>query len=245
MEFDRCFRNDGDDTRPESECWLDIRHNAGFNQQAETLLDEVKQVQAELRQSQDRMIQVELAMIDQRRHPLDYKVELPLIRTDADYQSPIESKFSPEFYEKMAGLIAEPEVRALSLSVGDFQCLKLGCIEQRKRSSEDPLQMARDWYLSLGIGTDAVLDGWNAEALIFSEGLGYGDMLVLQHGVYDGLLRKGKFRQLLCQQDAGELEGYRRVTGPGWVLYEDLMPIEEIDKWCGMRFLKSAWSRKK
>lgn len=241
-DFDRCFSWDYDDTTPESDCWLTARGGQSFKDWAGELFAEVKAAQASLRESTDLLIRTELACLDLRRHAYDFHASTPLELTRPDYRSRVEPSFSPGFYEKLRELLNRAEVTCVSFLVSDYQAIRLAFVQQRLRSSPDPLTRANRWPICLSTDESQGPAAWNAESLVFSEGIGFGFLLVASHAP-DFYLNSGRFRWLLCAQDGGEFPGYRRTAGDDWCLYEDLSSEEEFSKKSeGRRWmLKETW----
>jgi|GEM_PF-6709934 len=241
-DFDRCFYWAYDDTTPESDCWLTAREGQSFKDWAGELYAEVKAAQASLRESTDLLIRTELACLDLRRHAFDYHAQTPLELTRPDYQSRVKPCFPHGFYEKLRELLGRPEVTCVSFLVDDYQATRLALMQQRLRSSPDPLTRANRWPICIFTEKSQGAATWNAESLVFSEGIGFGFLLVADH-VPDPYLNSGRFRWLLCARDAGEFPGYRRTPGEDWCLYEDLSSEEEFAKESeGRRWmLKEAW----
>lgn len=228
-EFDRCFYWAYDDTTPESTCWLTAREGQSFRDWADELFSEVAKAQAAIRQSTDPLVRTELARLDQKRHAYDYDAKTPLELTLPEYRSPVKPCFRPGFYEKLRGLLDRPEVTCASFMFNDYQAVRLAYLQQRLRSSPDPLTRANRWPLCISAGKVYGTVAWNGEALIFSEGVGFGFLLISGY-VPEHLLNCGRFRWLLCSKDEGDLPGYRRTAGDGWQLYEDLSSEEEFAK---------------
>lgn len=241
-DFDRCFYWACDDTTPESSCWLTAREGQSFKDWASELYAEVKAVQDSLRASTDLLIRTELACLDLRRHAYDFDASTPLELTRPDYRSRVKPCFTPGFYEKLRELLGRAEVTCVSFLVDDYQATRLAFVQQRLRSSPDPLTRANRWPICISAEKSQGAAPWNAESLVFSEGIGFGFLLIANHAP-DYYLNSGRFRWLLCARDAGEFPGYRCTAGEDWCLYEDLSSEEEFSKKSeGRRWmLKETW----
>lgn len=229
-EFDLCFYWAMDDTEPESRCWLPEREGSSFKTWAEELFAKIQAAQLTLRQSTDVLVQTELALMDKHCHHLDYKTHLPFELTRPDYESPVKPRFSQAFYDKLRELIALPEVNCFSFIGEDYQVLRLVFTQQRLRfTPEDPLSTANTWPISVLADNVYGLGHWNAQALVHSDGIGYGYLMACKG---EGSRRPplGKMRWLLCETGEHEIPGFRRTLGDGWCLYQDLSSEEEFAK---------------
>jgi hypothetical protein len=228
-EFDRCFYWAYDDTTPESNCWLPAREGQTFKDWADELFAKVKTAQAAVRESADVLVKTELARMDLKRHAFDYDAKTPLELTRQDYRSRVTPCFGPGFYEKLRELLGRSEVTCVSFLVEDYQAVRQAFMQQRLRSSPDPLTRANRWPICILADKVYGTKAWNGEIQIQSEGIGFGFLLVSTHAS-DHLLNCGRFRWLLCAKDAGNLAGYRHTAGDDWHLYEDLSSEEEFAK---------------
>lgn len=227
-EFDRCFYWAWDDTKPESQCWLPEREGPAFKKWAEELFAGVKTAQLAVQQAQDILIQIELAQMAATCHYRDYEAATPFEITPPDYESPVKPRFSQAFYDKLSELIRRPEVNCFSFIGEEYQVLRLAFTEQRLRfKSDDPLLPANSWPISILADFVHGLRDWNAQAQVYSEGIGYGYLMVCPgEGSRRPLM--GRMRWLLCETGENEVPGFHRSSGDGWCLYQDLSSDEEF-----------------
>lgn len=228
--FDQFFFWCGDDTDPEAECWLRTREGNLFREWVIRRYAQITQAQEILRGSDDPLIQYEIQAIHRVQHPYDYEAERPFSLTGDDYSTITLPKRTPGYYEKLLEVLASPEVQSVACrGDDDFQTIRLMCAEQRKRA-EAAGKPPRD-VLPISILSDGIsaIAAWQAWIRVYWEGLGYGDLWVEQQylgtSVKD-LVERYERRKLLffLYEDQGEIQGYQRTLGNGWVLYRDQDP---------------------
>jgi hypothetical protein len=234
-QFDQFFFWCWDDTEPEDECWLRAREGATFKAYATRLFTQVRETQATLRDSDDPLIQQELRALQAVDHPYDYEANTPFILTHSGYVSPTIHKRSPGYYAQLRELLARPDLRAVAYRGDeDFQTIRLLCTEQRRRAEalgKRPVEGLALCLLSDGV---PAVTAWQAFVVYYSEGLGYGDLFIDQtdHSVSlkDLVEKHGRrWHWLLSYQDEGEIRGYQRTIGDGWICYEDQDPGQDYD----------------
>ena len=227
MAFDDLFWWCGDDTEPEDECWLRVREGAIFKAYAQRLFSQVRTAQAALEASDDVLIRYEIRALQAMTHPYDTDAHLPFAQTPPFYVSPTRPQRTSEYYHQLQALLAQPEIRSVAYRGDeDFQTVRLLCTEQRRRAEalgKRPVDGLPICLLSDGV---PAATAWQAFVVFYSEGLGYGDLFINQTNHCVGL--KALVEQYhrrshwsLCYQDEGEIDGYQRTCGPGWVCYED------------------------
>lgn len=231
--FDRFFFWCGDDTEPEDECWLRTREGNAFKELAIRFYARITQAQEDLRRGDDPLIQQEIQTLQALRHPYDYEAEIPFLLTSDRYESPTVLKRSAGYYDKLRELLVLPEVQSVACrGDNDWQTIRLICAEQRKRAKAvgKPL---RD-VLPISILSDGIssIAAWQAWVRFYWEGLGYGDLWVEQQYLgtsIKDLVEKHERRKLLffLDEDQGEIQGYQRTIGEGWVLYRDQDPDQD------------------
>ena len=178
-DFESFFRWDRDDTSEESVCWLTARESIEFLDYGRTLFDRVRGAQAELRRSDDLLIQVELAAMDSFQHAYDLAGKLPMERTYPDYMTPTTAKRSAAFYEKLIEVVARPEVHSVAARDDkDYQTMRILCTEQRRRAIRTGNPVGDDMSLCVVSDHFPGFENWQAKVACSQEGLGYGDLLL-------------------------------------------------------------------
>lgn len=228
--FDTLFWWDIDVTPPESACWLPVREGKRFRDFAKELFSRVKAAQAALRASEDILIQAELAAIDEHSHHRDFEVRCPFELTDQTYVSPTTPKRSKAYYEKLREVMSKPEVVCVAVRGDeDYQTLKAVLSEQRRRAICRGNRVGEDMPVSILCDGFPCGDDWGSRFVHCGEGIGYGDLFVevqrLGSSIMDLVERHGMPRRyFLTHRDEGEIQGYIRSAGDGWVLYEHAVP---------------------
>lgn len=230
VKFDSLFYWCGNDTTEDSEAWLKTREGKNFAAFGDGLFDRVRAVQATLRSSGNVLIQTELDALDHHLHHHDHDTEPPYELTTSEYQSPTLPKRRPAYYEKLAELLARPDVRMMSsLGDEDYQTLRMIAEAQRRRALANGKTVCE--ALPFHILTDGVpsLRRWNASFLGWQEGLGYADLLLdgdRSRGFSFFTKRPGDAWRLALTHRSGvpEIPGFTKTEGDGWVLYEDKRP---------------------
>lgn len=235
--FDAFFEGYWEDTDPEESCWLMARRGAAFRQFAVGCLVQVREAQGRLRWAHDPLIRHEISQIDSGEHLYEHRTSTPFQITRRDEPPPARQEFDAGYYKKLKELLLLPEIRSVACrSLGDYETVRLFCTEQRERA--DRCRQPPGRALVINIIADRVIDtdAWDAHVRWHSEGLGYGDLFV-EHG-FGGYSIKELVEEhhrisspfILTTRETGEaigeIEGYSREAGDGWVLYRTLHPKE-------------------
>ncbi len=236
MVFDDLFWWCGDDTEPEDECWLRARKSATLQASTRRWFDRIRAAQTALEASDDVLIRHEIRALQAMTHPYDTDAHLPLVRTPPFYVSPTRPQRTPAYYHQLQTLLTRPAVRCVACRGDqDFHTLRLVGTEQRRRAeTTGQLPVAS---LAISVLSDGVpaMTAWQAVVVFYSEGLGYGDLYVDQPdrgASLKDLVEKHHRRShwFLTWQDAGEIDGYQRTCGAGWVCYEDQDPDRDYEQ---------------
>lgn len=218
-----------DETSPESVCWLREREGGNFLEFGRQLFQRIQQAQQEILKTDDLLIRAELTAIEALQHCHDMDAQPPFELTTPDYQSPTIPKRTTAYYDKLRELLATSEVLSVSVRGDeDFQTLRLICLEQRRRALDTGRPIGHDMPLHVISDHFPSFARWSAKVACWQEGLGYGDLMLDGYKWncdYTELLR-WKRRQLLAltHRSGGDIEGYQRTSGEGWVLYHDIRP---------------------
>lgn len=216
------------DMGKESAAWCPARNGKTFLRWGDELFNKVRLAQHDLRASKDVLVMTEVEAIEHLEHRYDSDASPPFKLTPPDYISPTQPTRSPAYYAKLAELLKRNDVRMVS-SAGDddFQTLKHVCLEQRYRaiSNGSDVHLALPFHLS----SDGVtyLKCWKASHLCWEQGLGHADLFIDGNNAR-GLASMNDWpsgpRRLVFthQTNIGEIEGFRREQGDGWLFFEDL-----------------------
>lgn len=224
LKFDEMFYPNWD-TEPEEDAWLEMRNGDKLKEFVEQCFKQVKEVQRELRSSYDALIQNTIKLIDEGKHPYDYQpnISYTLIRHD---QKPIKlHRFCENYYLKLIELLANPKINSVACrDSDDYQTIRLCCSEQIRRVNQDGVSL--DDFKLCALGDSPMdVDAWGAQLTWYIEGLGYGDLFIQQERDYgtpikqlaESRLKSRPF--IYCCKDEGDIAGYQREIGDGWVLY--------------------------
>lgn len=213
------------DADPEENSWLQMRHGEEIKAIAESCFERFKQAQSALRSSDDLLIQNTINLMDYGHHPYDYK---PTIHhtLQGNHSTPHNfNRFSNGYYLKLVEMLSNPEIKSVAYRDGnDYQTLRLCCTEQIRRVVQDGLSV--DDFKIAAIGDEPLdADAWGARIYWYSEGLAYGDLFIQQENSYGYPLKRlveeaGRIRPFLfCYKDEGDISGYEKEAGDGWMLY--------------------------
>lgn len=227
--FDGLFWGDGWDDEPDDVPWLLWRGRATSQEFVEACLEIVRFAQSALRHSNDSLIRHEIAFLDRFKHESDYLDSPPTNLTDTDYSSPVIPGCEPGLYAKLKELVARPEVTTVSFrGEPDHQLFRILCREQQTRREEPGAVPVEICAL---VNAPPAVSSWGATVTFMEEGLRWGVLHVERANRFGGPLRellsdrlpKSSRHLLLLDRDEGEITGYRRHGGTGWMLYERIV----------------------
>lgn len=233
------------DIDQEDEAWLYLRNGDELKAFVESCHAQIQQAQIALRSSDDVLIRNAIKLLDAGKHKYDYAPNIPFNRSrnDVEIHSSHSHRHSENYYRKLIEVLAMPEIKSVAYRDGnDFQTIRLCCNEQVSRVHEHGLSV--DDYKICAIGNMKVdVASWGAEVLFYEEGLGDGDLFIQQENDYGTpvkqlieVYRRRHPAYIICIKDEGEITGYQREIGNGWVLYRaqsdasDLPVINTNDK---------------
>lgn len=227
--FDGFFLAAGEDTEPEDGCWLHFRKSARFKKHLRDLFERVRAVQQGLRNCSDPLIRHVIELMDTSSHPWDTSPHTQWWRTPSDYASRTKPQRSVEYYAKLRELLARPDITSVRLfEHDDYQTERLVCAEQRTRANATGQITFEALPICLFAKQDAGSPGWGEKIVIFHEGAGYGTLVIVE-SPEDGAFFKRMAEErercekyLLFHAGAMDIDGYRRMDGPGWTLLEDM-----------------------
>lgn len=224
LVFDDLFFENWD-AAPEENAWFQMRHGEVIKATAESCFERFKQAQLALRSRDDLLIQHTINLIDAEHHPYDYKPTIHHTLQGNDHAPYNFHRFSEGYYLKLAEMLSNPVIKSVAYRDGnDYQTLRLCCNEQIRRTKQEKLSI--DVFRISAIGDEPLdADAWGARIYWYSEGLAYGDLFIQQENSYGYPLKRlveeaGRIRPFLfCYKDEGDISGYEKETGNGWVLY--------------------------
>jgi hypothetical protein len=246
--FDNLFHWDGDDTTPESHCWLQFRAQSYWETTAVKLLSWVKERQNNLRSSPDWLIQREIGSMDRGIHRRDFiaDIERRCLATSLNQDS---GSLPACVHLLIDELVTRHNVQSVSAPYKDFKLWRRLCMEQLRRADQTGYSPEEAFPLS---GPDGGLwhvpfEDWGADVHIPYEGICMADLYIKPDWRRDSLERDSEGGQLvrifssfgyevssgqvchyvLTPDDLGELKcAARTEVGEGWILYQSKQPYE-------------------
>jgi hypothetical protein len=227
LKFDDMFYPNWD-ADPEENVWLQMRHSDNLKAFIECCYEQVKQAQQNLRSSYDVLIQNTIRLMDEGNHPFDYRPNTPFTMMRHDWKPHKLSHFSENYYLKLVELLSNPSINSVACrDSNDYQTIKLCCAEQLRRVMHDGVSL--DDFELCALGDSPIdVDAWGAQLTWYSEGLGYGDLFIQQEMSYGtpikALVEAGRISTpfIYCCKVEGDIDGYQREIGDGWVLYTQI-----------------------
>lgn len=226
--FNALFHWAGDDTEPEDEAWLNQTKMPAMREFADTLLGQIRLAQSQLGWSAP-LIEHEISRIHAGKHPYDYR-EAPRLAPAWATPGPGPAHFTEDFYKQLKKIVAMPEVLSVSCRfLDDYRLYCILCTEQIRRAKKYDLPPGRAMVISALADFVVDTEPWGAKVWFYSEGLGYGD-LHIEGGARPGNSLKALYQSghrrlgpyVLAAADQGDLEGYEKEIGDGWVRYSAL-----------------------
>lgn len=214
------------DIDQEDEAWLYKRNGEELKAFVESCYAQIQQAQIALRSSEDVLIRNAIKLLDAGIHPYDYVPTIPFCQSRNDVEAYNLHHHSENYYRKLIEVLAMPEIKSVAYRDGnDFQTIRLCCNEQISRVHKHGISV--DDFKICAIGNMKVdVASWGAKVLFYEEGLGDGDLFIQQEKDYGTPLkqlievkRRIYSPYIICTKDEGEITGYQREIGNGWVLY--------------------------
>ena len=226
-QFNRLFFWSGDDTDPESEAWLRYRESPPIQAFAMQVLSVAQGAQSTL-EAEDVLLRHVASRIRSQEHAYCY-----LDREDAKQKSreaaPKADRHTQGFYDTLGELLRDDELRSVAYrGPGDYRVMRMMATEQRRRANLSGKKPSDTLHLTAAVGDRINNEAWESEIWFTDGGTAAGDLYVQgvrwEPGRLKGLIEEhhiapGKY--ILSMQDEGELAGYVRQFGDGWVLYGD------------------------
>lgn len=214
------------DIEDDDKAWLYAREGDGLKAFVESCYARVQQVQLALRSSNDLLVQNAIKLLDTGKHHYDYAPTIPFYRSRNDVEMYGLHRHSEKYYRKLMEVLALPEIKSVAYRDGnDFQTIRLCCNEQIRRVYA--YGQSVDDFKICAVGNIKVdVESWGAKVSFYDEGLAGGDLFIQQEKDYGTPLkeliednRRVSSACMLCIKDEGEIAGYQREIGEGWVLY--------------------------
>jgi len=229
-EFDQLFYWAGDDTEPEDEAWLSGKDRPAVRAFAQQLLAAAGAARDRLVWG-DPLARYALERVRADEHPYAYIPRASAIRLGQEH-APNPPTHSDAFYKQLESLLRDPELVSVAYRAdGDHRVLRSMASEQRRRATATGHQPGVALHLSALCNQRISNDDWGSEIWFYEEGLGHGDLFVEGGGLGGAPIkalvqRHGRVpgRCILSVVDEGDINGFEREAGDGFVLYRKQAP---------------------
>ena len=235
-EFSKTFFYQFDDTCDSDRVWLNYLDSDEYQELVSDCFARVLMYQSQLSTlHNDYLLQKELQLIKENKHPLDFAVELErhdnsksLFNKDSDEQA-------DAFFEFLAELIKKTDIKSVSCPYGGFRLWRILVNEQMLRADKqgNPPQEALALYGSdEGIGDFVEPSHWGGYVHLPYEGMCEADLVFLpswrvfrqEHAGEDGSLAKAtmlgcKYLLSFKYRDLGDLACAQKQEVGEWILY--------------------------
>jgi len=224
-QFDALFYWCEDDTSDEDSAWLGKIERGALNTYLDSLFTLTRLAQEKAR-NLDLIARHEANLIDKIQHPCD---RLPPERwKKMMYCAPDEpQRLATGFLEELQRLIADESIGSVCGRGMNYRVLRLLCTEQLARAQHQQQHPRKAFPINTLCDPIFDVTPWGASVMWFYEGMGSGDLYFELPGGWGGCSAKelweksGKStRILLLPEDAGEINGFDRELGYGWVRYK-------------------------
>lgn len=228
VAFDRLFFWASDDTDPECEAWLGHRDGAVMRGFARQLLAMAVRTRASIGWN-DPLVQHVFERIRRREHAFDF-LDRETAMTAARRNVPEAPRWTAGFYEKLAAVVRGDWIASIAYrGHGDSEILRILATEQRRRARIAERPSGFQLRVSALANSTLSNEAWDSEIWYYAEGLGKGDLYIDDGGIMIG----NDIRKLIESRiwspaallltahigDIGEIDGYVRSAGDGWVVY--------------------------
>lgn len=224
--FDKLFRWAGADTEHSDQLWLRQRSSAAMSGYAKQLLGRVRHAQNSLG-PHDALLQHIVAVAKLHNHPFSCLSRAEAIAY-SEHGKPNPTQHTISFYDTLKKLLSDPAVVSVAYrAAGDYSVLRMLATEQRKRANQLSLPPQEALQISALVNHSTNDAAWDSKIRFQLEGLrpgalhieggGLGNRTIKQ--LIDEQLRTPPECYILSIQDEGDIAGYEKESGDGWVLY--------------------------
>jgi hypothetical protein len=162
-----------------------------------------------------------------------------LSRADAIVSSagtkPNEPSHTSAFYKKLNDLLRDPDLVSVAYRAsGDYKVLRILATEQRRRVNRTRHELDDAFQVSVIVNHRADNAAWGSKIWFYEEGLGPGDLFIEGGGLGSASIKelievhrhRLPGRYILSINDEGDIQGYEKDGGDGWVLYKKIAPFD-------------------
>jgi len=228
--FDQLFYWAGDDTEPEDEAWLTQRDSDVMRAFAQQLLAAADATRSRLEWA-DPLIRHTVDRVRSNQHPYVYLSRPVAIQRGREH-TPNPASHTDAFYKQLATLLRDPDLTSVAYRAdGDHGVLRAMAAEQRRRATCTGHKPGHAMHLSALTNQRISNEDWGSEIWFFEEGLGHGDLFIEGGGlggapIKSMVQRHGRVpgHYILSGADEGDVSGFDREVGDGFVLYRRQVP---------------------
>ncbi len=229
--FDTLFTPPHWDSDPEDDAWGEVAKSTVVHDFARQLLAMVRDSVVRISWN-DPLIAHIVASVRKGQHPF-HMMDRNKFRHEIAGHGVYPPEHSPGFYKKLDDLLRHPEIASVAYRAeGDYSVLRAMATEQRRRAEATGHAVGHALHLSALTDLKLLNEEWDSTIWFFSEGLAHGDLRIegrnqMGTSVSD-LIVKHRYvpgRFLLSYRDEGDIPGFSREIGEGFVLYTREQPL--------------------
>lgn len=230
MTFDALFFWTWDDTGPADAAWLNYRDSNPMRSFARHVLTIVRDARGSLG-SIDELLRHIVDRVQREEHPFIY-LDRAVAKEKGRDVGPSSASHSAAFYQKLAELLTHPKLAAVAYRAhGDYRVMRMMATEQRRRAALTSHTVGNALELNALVSRKPLNATWDSRIWFYDEGLGHGDLFIQGTGLGSGSVQELAERHrmlpsrfVLCGHDEGDISGFDKETGEGWVLYRKQRP---------------------
>ena len=225
--FDKLFHWTGDDTEPPDQAWFGQRSAPAMCGYVHQLLGIVRDAQSRL-DPHDDLLQHIVSTEKMQNHAFSCLSRADAIAAGAGFK-PNAPQHTIGFYNKLDELLRDPGLASVAYRAsGDYKVLRMLATEQRKRANQTSCKPQDALQISALVNHNTNDAAWDSKIRFQREGLRPGALQIEGGGLggmsikrlIDEQLREPPERYILSIKDEGDIAGYEKEFGDGWVLYK-------------------------
>lgn len=230
QDFDQLFYWAWDETEPEDEAWLNHRDSGVMHSFARQVLAVVRAAQSRIVWN-DHLLRHVVSCVRTGEHAYCF-LDREIARQKSREHEPNEPVHTPAFYKQLDLLLRATELVSVAYRAnGDYRVLRMLATEQRRRAQRTGHRAGNALHLGALVNRTIDNEAWDSEIWFFSEGLSHGDLFIEGGGLGSTPIKElvethhrmpGRF--ILSLRDEGEIAGFDKESGEGWVLYRRQQP---------------------
>lgn len=229
--FDSLFTPPHWDSEPKDDAWGEVAKSTVVHDFARQLLVMAKDSVVRIAWN-DPLIAHVVASVREGRHSF-HMMDRSKFRHEISGHGSYPQEHSADFYKKLRDLLRHPEIASVAYRArGDYSVLRAMATEQRRRAEATGHVVGHALHLSALTDLKLLNEEWDSTIWFFSEGLAHGDLRIegrneMGASVSDLIFKHrcvpGRF--LLSHQDEGDIQGFSKEIGDGFVLYTREQPL--------------------